>query len=54
MASMGNRRGAYRALVGKGEVKRPLRRPRRRWEYNINIDIQGFGWGNGLDRSSSG
>jgi hypothetical protein len=51
---MEERRGEYGVLVGKGEAKRPLRRPRRRWEYNINIDIQGLGWGNGLDRSSSG
>ena len=35
----GERRGVYRVLVGKPEVKRPLRRPRRRWEDNINTDI---------------
>jgi hypothetical protein len=33
---MGERRGAYRALVGKPEGRRPLGRPRRRWEDNIN------------------
>jgi hypothetical protein len=31
--------------VGKPEGKRPLRRPRRRWEDNIKIDIQAVGWG---------
>jgi hypothetical protein len=34
---MGDRRGVYRVLVGKPEGKRPLGRPRRRWEDNINI-----------------
>ena len=32
---MGERRGAYRILVGEIERKRPLERPRRRWEGNI-------------------
>jgi len=35
----------YRVLVGKPEGKRPLRKPRRRWEDNIKIDIQAVGWG---------
>jgi len=35
-------------LVGKPEVKRPLRRPRRRWEDNINLDLQEVGCG-GMD-----
>jgi hypothetical protein len=35
----GERRGAYRTLVGKPEVKIPLERPRSRWENNINIHI---------------
>ena len=39
MAHMGDRRGAYRDLVGKHDVKRPLRRPRRIWENDIKIDI---------------
>jgi hypothetical protein len=34
---MGERRGVYRVLMGKPEVKRPLGRPRRRWEDNIKI-----------------
>jgi hypothetical protein len=37
---MGDRRGVHRVLVGKPEVKRPLGRPRRRWEGNIKIDLQ--------------
>jgi len=37
---MRERRGAYRILVGKPEIKRLLRRPKRKWEYNINIDLQ--------------
>ena len=34
------RRGAYRVLVGKPEGKRPLGRPRRRWEDNIKTELQ--------------
>jgi hypothetical protein len=36
----GKRRGVYRVLVGKAEGKRPLGRPRHRWEDNIRMDIQ--------------
>jgi len=52
---MGDRRGVYRVLVGKPDGKRPLGRPRRRWEDNIKMDLQevGYGW-YGLDRSVSG
>jgi len=39
VAHMGERRDVYRVLVGKPEGKRPLRRPRRRWEDNIEKDI---------------
>ena len=42
---MGDRRGAYRALVGKPERKRPLERPRRRWEDNIKMALWEVGWG---------
>jgi hypothetical protein len=42
---MGERRGAYRVLVGKLEGRRPLERPRRRWEYNIKLDLREVGWG---------
>jgi len=37
---MGERRGVYRVLMGKPEGKRPLGRPRRRWEYTIKMDLQ--------------
>jgi hypothetical protein len=40
---MGEDRGVHRVLVGKPEGKRPLGRPRRRWEDNIKIDLQKFG-----------
>jgi len=39
-STLGNRRGVYRILVGKPEGKRPLGRPRRRWEDNIKMDFQ--------------
>jgi hypothetical protein len=42
---MGERRGVYRVLVDKPEAKRPLGRPRRTWEDNINMDIQKVGCG---------
>jgi hypothetical protein len=44
----GERRGVYRVLVGKPEGKRPLGRPRLRWEDNIRIDLQEVGCG-GMD-----
>jgi hypothetical protein len=37
---MGEERGVYRVLVGKPEGKRPMGRPRRRWEDNINLDLR--------------
>ena len=40
VARMGERRGAYRVLVGKREGKRPLGRPRRSWEDNIKVDLK--------------
>jgi len=42
---MGEKRGVYRVLVGQPEGKRPLGRPRRRWEDNIKMDLQGVGYG---------
>jgi hypothetical protein len=42
-ARMGERRGIYRVLVGKPEGKRPLGRPRNRWEDNIKMDHQEVG-----------
>jgi hypothetical protein len=47
--TMGEGRGAYRILVGRPEGRRPLRRPRRRWEDNIKMDLQEMGWGHELD-----
>jgi hypothetical protein len=35
--------------VGKPEGTRPLGRPRRRWEYNIKMDLEKVGWGGGVD-----
>ena len=40
VARMGKRRDVFSVLVGKPEGKRPLGRPRRRWEDNIKVDIQ--------------
>jgi hypothetical protein len=42
---MGEKRGAYRILVRRPEGRRPLGRFRRRWEYNIKMDIEEVGWG---------
>jgi hypothetical protein len=42
---MGEGRGVYRVLVGKPEGRRPLGRPRRRWENNIKMDLQKVGCG---------
>jgi hypothetical protein len=40
----GEKRNAYRILVGKPEGKRPLGRSRRRWEDNIRINLREIGW----------
>ena len=47
VARMGEGRGVHNVLVGKREGKRPLGRPRRRWEDNIKMDLEevGTGWG---------
>jgi hypothetical protein len=47
VARMGEDRGVHRALVGKPDGKRPLGRPRHRWEDNIKIDFQEVGGGVG-------
>jgi hypothetical protein len=45
VARMGEERGAYRILVGRPEGRRPLGRPRCRWEDNIKMDLQEVEWG---------
>jgi hypothetical protein len=45
VAQMGEKKNAYRLLVGKPEGKRPLGRPRRRWVDNIKMDVLEIGWG---------
>jgi hypothetical protein len=46
---MGERKDIYRVLEGKPDGKRPLGRPRRRWEYNIKMALQIVGWVHRLD-----
>ena len=48
VARIGEWRGVYRVLVGKPDGKKPLGRPRRRWEGNIKMDLQEVGCG-GMD-----
>jgi hypothetical protein len=43
VARMGEGRGVYRILIGRPEGKRPLGRPRRRWEDNIKLDLSEIG-----------
>jgi hypothetical protein len=43
VARTGEERGVYRVLVGRPEGKRPLGRPRRRWEDNIKMDLREIG-----------
>ena len=45
----GERRGAYRVLVGKPERNGTLGRPRHRWEDNIRMDLKKVGWRRGMD-----
>jgi hypothetical protein len=44
MAHMGDRRGAYRVLLGRPEGKRPLGRPRHRLEDNMKVYLKETGW----------
>jgi hypothetical protein len=48
-STCGENRGAYRVLVGKPEGKKPLGRPRRRWEDNAKLNLQKVGWRDGLN-----
>jgi hypothetical protein len=41
---MGEERRVYKGLVGKAKVKKPLKRPRHRWEDGIMMDIREIGW----------
>jgi hypothetical protein len=51
---MGEERKLYKGLVGKPEGKRPLRRPRHRWEDGIRMDLRKIGLGGcGLDSTGS-
>jgi hypothetical protein len=45
VARVGEARKVYKVLVGKPERKRPLGRPRRRWEDGIRMDLRKIGWG---------
>jgi hypothetical protein len=56
VARMGEEKNVYRVLEEKPEGKRPLGRPRHRWEYSIRMDLREFGWegGCGADLPGSG
>jgi hypothetical protein len=54
VARMGEVRNMYSILVGKPEGKRPLERPRRRWEDGIKMDLRKIGWGGGCGADSPG
>jgi hypothetical protein len=53
VARMGEGRSVYKVLVGRPKGKRPLGRPRRRWEDNIKIDVReiGIDWANWIQLS---
>jgi hypothetical protein len=53
VARMEEDRNAYRVLMGNPEGKRPLGRPRRRWEDGIRMDLREIGWGCRLDPARS-
>jgi len=54
VARIEERRGVYRFLMGKPVEKRPMGRPRRRWEDNIKTDFQEVRWEDRLDRTGLG
>jgi hypothetical protein len=45
VACIGEERNVYKVLMGKSEGKRPLGRPRHRWEDGIRMDLREIGWG---------
>jgi hypothetical protein len=45
VARMEEEKNVYKVLMGKPEGKRPLGRPRRRWEDGIGMDLRKIGWG---------
>jgi hypothetical protein len=45
VARMGEGRNVHRVLVGKTEGRRPLERPRRRWDNGIRMELRAIGWG---------
>jgi hypothetical protein len=47
-STYGEGRGSYNVLMEKAEGKRPLGRPRHKWEHHINMDLQEVSWGHGL------
>jgi hypothetical protein len=53
VACMGEGRGVYRVLIGRPEGKRPLGKPRHRWEDNIKLDLREIGFSQ-LDSAGSG
>jgi hypothetical protein len=54
VARMGEDRKVYRVLAGKPEGKRPLGKPRHRWEDGIRMDLREIGRGYGVDPAGSG
>jgi hypothetical protein len=54
VARMGEEENVYRILVRKPEGKRPLGRPRRRWEDGMRMDRREIGWGCGVDSPGAG
>jgi hypothetical protein len=55
VARLGEEGKVYKVLLGKPEGRRPLGRPRRRWEYGVRIDLRDIGLrGCGLDSTGSG
>jgi hypothetical protein len=52
VARMGEGRSAYRILVGRSEGRRPLGRPRRRWDDNFKMDLRKVRWGHGSLRTT--